>query len=369
MSNLIDIFESIEQFAYKILIWIILLPKTLAKIIIDPSWAPGYISRELREKEHNRFDEYFPPVILILMVAVVPFVYFSYFAVTPSATISAPDAAYVGEDVILSASADFISDIPPYRFEWKDKFLKPLPVNFSSEDGSVVWIAWDTPGDKHINVVVSNLKGEQLWDYAVVHIGKMDEDLSGFDGIPTLGPTPSVPKADLTEALKKTDTLLLGLLFLGLPLMFALAVDAFREKPLSAESMRRSFYIQCYYFSLPYLFLWAGLVAPQYFLTPSEALTKWAMLGMFFYFLGWLVYQETRLIAVERAWHWLKALGLSIAILLFDIMLILALPSMGEFNSMYPDLLRVWLWILFSATTLALIITSWVHAFRKRKLK
>lgn len=73
MVNLIDILESIEQFAYKVLIWILVAPKTLAKIIMEPGWVPTYISKELREKEQNRFDEYFSPVFLILLASVLEF--------------------------------------------------------------------------------------------------------------------------------------------------------------------------------------------------------------------------------------------------------------------------------------------------------
>jgi len=367
MANLIDIFESIEQFAYKLLTWIIFLPRTLAKIIVDSDWVPGYISTELREKDRNRFDDYFPPVMLILLVSVAPFIYFAYFAVTPSVTISAPAAAHVREDVIFIASVEFISDVSPYRFEWKDDSLKPLPVNYSVEDGSIVWTAWDTRGYKYIYVLASNPKGEQVWGRAVVYIGEVDEDLSSFAETSTPAPPPSAPQADLAESLKKTDTFLLGLLFLGMPLVFALAVEALREKPLTAEGIKRSFYIQCYYFAPLYFIFWIGLVAPEYFMTPSEKLLKGTILGMFFYFLGWLVYQETRLIAAERAWPWPKALGLSIGIFLFDILLILALASMGELDSMYFDMLRVGLWVLSVVVMLALIITGWIHALRKRR--
>jgi hypothetical protein len=367
MLNLIDIFESIEQFAYKVLIWMLIAPKTLAKIIVDPDWAAGYITKELREKEHNRFDDFFSPVILILLVSVVPFVYFSYFTVTPSASISAPTAAHLGEDVILAASADFISDVPPYRFEWKDGSLKPLPVNYSGEDGSVIWIAWDEPGIKSIYVVASNQKGEKVWARSAhIYIGKAGEDLSRFKDVPTPEPSNNYLNADFGETLKETNSALLGLLFLGIPLIFALVVEVILGNPLSGEGMKRSFFIQCYYFAPLYTALWAGLVAPQYFLTPSESPLASMLLSMFLYFLGWLIYHETRLLEVECKFHWVKALGTTLGILTASTALVIALVAAGELKSTYPDLLRLGSWLIWVGLGLILIVMGWARALKSR---
>lgn len=53
MIDLSKIFDSIEKLAYDILIWILLVPKTLVKILVEPSWVPGYVTKELNEKTES----------------------------------------------------------------------------------------------------------------------------------------------------------------------------------------------------------------------------------------------------------------------------------------------------------------------------
>jgi hypothetical protein len=40
MNNLTEIIEGVEKFAYEVLTWILLIPKTLINIILNPSWVP-----------------------------------------------------------------------------------------------------------------------------------------------------------------------------------------------------------------------------------------------------------------------------------------------------------------------------------------
>lgn len=71
MKDFVDFLESAEELAYKILFWIILVPKTLWRIIVNPDWVPGYVNREIK-REQSSFDEYISPIILLLFVALIP---------------------------------------------------------------------------------------------------------------------------------------------------------------------------------------------------------------------------------------------------------------------------------------------------------
>ncbi|MCE2613856.1 hypothetical protein LVD13_12815 [Flavobacteriaceae bacterium D16] len=71
--NIINIIKGIEQLAVELLLWIIYVPKTLYKIIKDPSWAPVYIKEELNKKE-DKFKVYMSPILLFLAISVVLFV-------------------------------------------------------------------------------------------------------------------------------------------------------------------------------------------------------------------------------------------------------------------------------------------------------
>ena len=55
MDEMKSLLDGFEKLVYDILVWMILVPKTLAKIISNPSWVPGYVADELAEKEPARF--------------------------------------------------------------------------------------------------------------------------------------------------------------------------------------------------------------------------------------------------------------------------------------------------------------------------
>jgi hypothetical protein len=71
LKDILGLVEAVETLAYKILFWIIAVPKTLWRIIMDPDWVPGYINRELK-RDQSAFDEYISPIILLLVVTLIP---------------------------------------------------------------------------------------------------------------------------------------------------------------------------------------------------------------------------------------------------------------------------------------------------------
>ena len=46
MGAFIELHEKFENLIYKVLVWIVLIPKTLLQIMLHPDWAPGYIKQE-----------------------------------------------------------------------------------------------------------------------------------------------------------------------------------------------------------------------------------------------------------------------------------------------------------------------------------
>lgn len=367
MFNLLDIFETIEQFAYNVLIWILIVPKTLAKIILDPAWVPGFITKELREKERKRFDDFFSPVILSLLVSVVPFVYFFYIARYPAVVLEGPPAAYVGEEVVMSAYADFISETAPFDYQWGADDVEPIRLTDLDEEGKLASITWETAGYKSIWVTATNGKREELYNNTYVYVGEADEDISGFGSYTSTDTSGGASGPDFTSTLTGSEAVLPALIFLGVPLLFALAVEAFRGNPLSGETLKRSFFIQCYYFSPVYLGLWAGYIAPDFFLAPSETTLRLVMQGIMVYFAVWLVFYETRLIAAERGIHWFAAFLITLFCAALVYFPLTRFGSVLE-NTEYT---RLGLWGLFGGAALFLIVAGWIRSLvrgmRRRK--
>jgi len=117
MTDLTRILESIEQLAYDVLIWILLAPKTLLKIVLDPVWVSSYVNEEMSTKNDTRFDGYLSPVILIILTSLIPFAY-AYLTPIPDVAINGPTQAKVNEEVEFYASIDFIAETGRYKYIW-----------------------------------------------------------------------------------------------------------------------------------------------------------------------------------------------------------------------------------------------------------
>jgi hypothetical protein len=110
MSNITDFLNEIEKLAYKILLWVLLLPKTLLKIILEPNWVPGYIKKELGGKSENAFDTYMSPVVLFLVVTLIPAI-LTAFIPSMSMVVHEPQPSVEGDlrDMYITVDANFIS--------------------------------------------------------------------------------------------------------------------------------------------------------------------------------------------------------------------------------------------------------------------
>src|SRR5690606_9403302 len=137
MKSSFSVFLDIEKLIYKVLMWFILVPKTIVKITLNPAWAPGYVKDELTNDE-TPFDEYISPIILLLIVALIPALVFNLLP-TYGATISSPAETQPTTDRILSfdVRTDFrsSSDEMQYFHLWSvSKTVALIPV--TSEQGA-----------------------------------------------------------------------------------------------------------------------------------------------------------------------------------------------------------------------------------------
>ena len=69
------ILQALEDAIFEIMAWIMLLPKTLAQIIVAPARAIRYVNNEWEKKPEDRFDEFLSPIFFWIIVAVLPLTY------------------------------------------------------------------------------------------------------------------------------------------------------------------------------------------------------------------------------------------------------------------------------------------------------
>ena len=90
MNTVISVLEGFEKLAYKFLLSIIFIPKTIVQITVNPGWVPDYIRGEL-EKEKGAFNAYLSPVILLLVVALIPALVINFIPPLGTELVGTPD--------------------------------------------------------------------------------------------------------------------------------------------------------------------------------------------------------------------------------------------------------------------------------------
>ncbi|HKY52846.1 MAG TPA: hypothetical protein VJM08_01015, partial [Anaerolineales bacterium] len=110
MGNISDFLDEIERLAYKILLWVLLVPKSLLKIIFEPNWVPGYVRDELKGESREAFDKYMSPVVLFLIVTLIPALLYSYIP-TVGMSVAQPQPLTEGDlrNMVLTVNGTFIS--------------------------------------------------------------------------------------------------------------------------------------------------------------------------------------------------------------------------------------------------------------------
>ena len=433
MSDLLGLLEGIEKLAFKILVWIILIPKTLWRIITDPSWVPHYVQRELKQ-EKSPFDEHISPVFLLLIVGVIPAILTSFLP-TLGVVLNSPAETEATLDRVLefNAEATFISAsasvTDEYRWYVEEILTGPTGELLEDDSGNLVYTEiyreiynaftdttqiitpygtteqhgeestifysgqslnsskdsffyqFEKPGSYFVNVEVVRFTPDQLdtpleeqFSFLAVHVPENPEEPVQIINTlaPAQDPKSNASKVQEFRALLTSETgILLALIFLMPPLLFAFATKILLGEKISENSLKENFYAQCYYFSPLSLAFWATVYA-LYFYT----------IDIFFYNYQ---YQLTMLLPVALASLWFictETYALAIAgktnawkALLVALTCVVILGSVSTLSVLFlglqDDLRKSIIWaypLLFYVVLIALILIrafDWVFG-RKR---
>jgi len=246
--------------------------------------------------------------------------------------------------------AAFIQQTKNYHYTWTAD--EQLPQVFNDLDlADYAIFTWDKPGAKKIHVRIDNGKGE---------VRENDFKVQIFDENATL--TASIDDGyyvsnrgaggDYIDSLQTPRGLLVMFLFLTLPMLFALGIDRLRGVSFSRSSFMHSFYIQCYFFSPVILGFWALLLGFTFFLDmnkhPFLLLLPLAVVLILFI---WLFVNETRLVMREKQLNLL--LALLYTSICFALMFVLGYTYFQFTKN--PDLMRQFLWIIYSIVIVGII--------------
>lgn len=306
MKSIFSIFLDIEKLIYKILMWFILVPKTIVKITLNPAWAPGYVKDEL-QNDQTPFDEYISPIILLLVVALIPAVAFNLLP-EYGATISSPAETQTTTDRFLSfdVRTDFRSSSTEMKYFHQWTVARVISGSSTTGEVSIITSEVHYPGgpvDRTELIDENTVKNTFLYTFEepgeyVVAVSAGKYDPRRYDPASGLGIATEIYTSTLrvsipvkldepvvisneeqtkdTEAaspqgfesfsasVQRENTLFLAIALMLPPLLFALATKLLTTN-ITEETLKESFYTQCYYFSPLSVTIWASYYARYFF--------------------------------------------------------------------------------------------------------
>ncbi|MBI3169032.1 MAG: hypothetical protein HYZ22_11170 [Chloroflexi bacterium] len=70
--DILKLIQSLQDLMYELVVWALLLPKTLLRAIFRPDLIVAYVNREWKKPPEEQFDDYLPPVVFFIITAVLP---------------------------------------------------------------------------------------------------------------------------------------------------------------------------------------------------------------------------------------------------------------------------------------------------------
>jgi len=105
--DLSNVISTTENLLYQLTVWLVLLPRTLFRVVTRPTWIPNYVAGELGKPNEQQFDEYMTPLLFFVLLTIVPNLiantYWPQYPYTDFAT----DRNFVGQAQHLSTQHRF----------------------------------------------------------------------------------------------------------------------------------------------------------------------------------------------------------------------------------------------------------------------
>jgi hypothetical protein len=410
MSSLMDFLGQIEKLAFSLAMGVVLIPKTIIKIVLNPTWVRGYIAKEFAESaaaekagkagDKVRFDDYISPVILLLLCSLVPYLGLQFlpdfgFAFVEGQDIQGPAACSAGSACTYKIQGNFLGDYASdYAVQWQCRDAAyidtPSMVGKPLTDdtyliASEVTCKWTDAGPRQVYAEVLTNSGR------MVNWATRDVDVAAASSAAVV-PSVTEPAAEDTENVTKAkaqaqadkakgiadavkQNSYLGVVFLLPALLFALVAQGIKrneenEIVLSAESLKEVFYAQCYYFAPISLAAYAWIYG-AYFMTPDDFFTIVLLTGAQLVIFVWFYRVEVHAVKRERKLEHRRQARKLVNWTIFGT---LAGTLIGFILFTSPETLRMWSyrlveWGIVFAFVYSVVIRRMMHWWRNRKNK
>lgn len=71
--DFVGILHSLEDALYEVVMWVVLLPKTLVKVLLYPGWVQPYVTAEWKKDPGKRFEGFVSPMIFWFILGILPY--------------------------------------------------------------------------------------------------------------------------------------------------------------------------------------------------------------------------------------------------------------------------------------------------------
>lgn len=118
--DILRIIQSLQDFMYELVVWVMLLPKTIFRAVFRPARMVAYVNGEWEKAPEDRFDDYLSPALFLLVVAVVPNALFNWMRPSVSST---DLSAQLTENNLVASTLAVLTCLLVYLF-WLQIFNK-----------------------------------------------------------------------------------------------------------------------------------------------------------------------------------------------------------------------------------------------------
>jgi hypothetical protein len=106
--DLVKLIQSLQELVFEIVVWILLLPKTLFRALTRPDLMVKYVNAELQKEPEKQFDDFISPVLFFLLLAVIPAAFYTWTGQGETGE-SGPLSSLTENNVLASAITTSIS--------------------------------------------------------------------------------------------------------------------------------------------------------------------------------------------------------------------------------------------------------------------
>jgi hypothetical protein len=71
--DFVNLLHTLEDALYEVVMWVILLPKTLVRVLARPGWIQPYVTAEWEKKAEQRFQGYLSPMLFWVILGILPY--------------------------------------------------------------------------------------------------------------------------------------------------------------------------------------------------------------------------------------------------------------------------------------------------------